>query len=77
MTTYKFATPLDWLEHHLDRIADGDEAVTSQPVTRLLFEAKQLARLLDSDQIQDEYQNLMDDDGYFDRGAMRARRSRS
>ena len=35
-------------------------------MSRLLFECKQLAAKLDADDIQDEYQNLMDKAGYFD-----------
>ena len=55
---YKWSHPRDWLDDYLTRHADDAE--------RLLAEAKVLAGLLDSDEIQDEYQREMDEDGYFE-----------
>ena len=64
---YKFDSPHDWFNQHIEAIAASPDAVSiGDQVTRLAFECKQLARLLDADQLQDEYQNLMSEDGYFE-----------
>lgn len=52
---YKWDSPLEWL------IEKADQWDTAQLKSELLT----LARRLDSDQLQDEYQNNMADDGYF------------
>ena len=58
--------PLEWLTDYLDEIANDESRPAEIRVSRLLFECKQLAAKLDADDIQDEYQNLMDEDGYFE-----------
>jgi|SRR5579872_1047186 len=52
----------DWLEAEVSRLASG---VTGAHSARLVEMVRELARELDSDQIQDLYQSDMDDDGYF------------
>ena len=64
---YRWPHPLAWLNDHLDEIANDEHRPPEIRVSRLLFECKQLAAKLDADDIQDEYQNLMDEDGYFTR----------
>ncbi len=54
---YKWDSPLEWL---VDKARGWDQ-------TKLYNELANLARLLDSDQLQDEYQADMDQDGYFER----------
>lgn len=61
MPKYKWNSPLEWLE---ETIKDGRWDDRSKG--GLCGEILTLARLLDSDQLQDEYQNLMDEDGYYD-----------
>jgi hypothetical protein len=51
----RWDTPYAWLE----------EAAQRWDAARLQAELLNLARLLDSDQLQDEYQRDMDADGYF------------
>jgi len=58
---YRWESPHDWLDSHLEK-------VSAEP-GELLSEAKELARKLDADQIQDIYQSDMDADGYFDKTA--------
>lgn len=53
--TYKWANPQEWLQQYVDGLS----------YTELLQEAKNLASMLDSDQIQDTYQADMDAQGYF------------
>ena len=52
---YKFNNPHEWLNDFLGRDS-----------TNLFSEATTLGALLDADQIQDEYQADMAEDGYFD-----------
>lgn len=52
---YRWSSPLDWLS----------EASKEWDAERLASELYALASRLDSDQLQDEYQAEMDDDGYF------------
>jgi hypothetical protein len=54
--TYRWQHPHDWL---LEKADEWNH-------TQLLAEFKSLAMKLDGDQIQDEYQSEMDQDGYFD-----------
>jgi hypothetical protein len=60
MAKYKFENAHDWLDSYLTRLAEAND------VAALFSEAKNLALMLDADQIQDEYQTEMDNDGYFD-----------
>lgn len=55
MTRYRWSHPLEWLDEKLDTL----------PPAEVLSWAKQLAQQLDGDQIQDLFQQDMDDDGYF------------
>ena len=58
MSAYKWATPYEWIEQK------------SQDWTRerLLTEFLNLARITDSDTLQDTFQGEMDEDGYFEEG---------
>lgn len=53
---YKWDHPSDWLHEHIN----GHENL--EDLKRV---ARQLASQLDGDQIQDEFQDRMDEDGYF------------
>ena len=53
---YRWSHPLEWLQ---EWIRDAEEI-------ELRTLARQLAELLDADQIQDLFQSEMSDDGYFD-----------
>jgi len=58
MTTekvYKWSNPQEWLQQYIDGLSYSE----------LLQEAKNLASMLDADQIQDAYQSDMDAQGYF------------
>ncbi len=52
---YKWNSPLEWLE---DKVEQWDAA-------QIKSELLTLARRLTSDDLQDEYENNMSDDGYF------------
>ena len=54
--TLKWKTPQDWLVSYLKGLSKEG----------LLREAMILASKLDDDQIQEEYESLMDNDGYFE-----------
>lgn len=54
--SYKYATAHEWLEKRSQGWSES----------YLRSELMKLAYKLDSDQLQDEYQELMDEDGYFD-----------
>lgn len=54
-TTYKWTNPQEWLQQYIDSLS----------YLELRQEAKNLASMLDSDQIQDTYQSDMDAQGYF------------
>ena len=58
MPRYKYDCPYDWL----------CEAARGWDAARLYSELMNLARLHDSDTLQDEYQSEMDADGYFQDG---------
>ena len=54
METYRWASPLEWLREQILEAFDArDYALT-------------LLGLVDSDQVQDEYQGAMEADGYFE-----------
>ena len=53
--THKWANPYEWLE----------DAARLWDAPRLYRELMNLARLLGSDALQDEFQSDMDEDGYF------------
>ena len=63
---YRWSHPLAWLTDYLDEIANDESKPAEVRISRLLFECKQLAVKLDADDIQDEYQNLIDEAGYFE-----------
>ena len=54
--TLKWKTPQDWLVSYLKGLSKEG----------LLREAMILASKLDDDQVQEEYESLMDNDGYFE-----------
>ena len=56
LSMYKWQSPLDWL-------IEKSEGWTVELLRR---EFIAVASKLDSDQLQDLYENEMDDDGYFD-----------
>lgn len=58
MKKYKFETPFDWLEWHIHQ--DGVKDVAT-----LQWIISKMGRVLDSDEIQDLFQDIMEDDGYF------------
>ena len=53
---FKWKTPQDWLVSYLKGLSKEG----------LLREAMILASKLDDDQVQEEYESLMDNDGYFE-----------
>lgn len=53
--TYKWANPQEWLQQYIDGLSYEE----------LRQEAKNLASMMDLDQIQDVYQADMDTQGYF------------
>ena len=54
---YRWSHPIEWLDHYLEAPThDRDD---------LIAIARQLAALLDGDQLQDLFQSEMDADGYF------------
>jgi hypothetical protein len=57
MKHYQWEFPLEWLNDRLDHESDG---------YRLRSYAKTLAQALDSDAIQDIFQEEMAADGYFE-----------
>ncbi len=58
MSKYKWATPYEWVEQ---KSKDWTKE-------RLLTEFLNLARITDSDTLQDTFQDEMDEDGYFEEG---------
>ena len=60
MAVYRWSTPHEWLKDKLGHYADQDEMNEIHAI------ALELLGLLDADQIQDHFQALMQDDGYFD-----------
>lgn len=59
---YRWRSPGEWLEHHIDRLRDSGSDHAALDLAAL---ARELGRRLDSDTIQDCFQDEMDDDGYF------------
>lgn len=55
---YKWNNPHEWLEDYIPRMI----------VPRLRQTIRDLASLLDNDQLQDLFEKEMDMDGYFDEG---------
>lgn len=60
--TYQWNNPGEWLEHHIDRLRDSGSDLVRLDLASL---ARTLGRELDSDQIQDLFQDQMEEDGYF------------
>jgi hypothetical protein len=56
---YKWASPGEWLEDRLNRYAESDDMNAIHHI------AQELLTKLDSDQIQDLFQDEMDAEGYF------------
>ena len=55
MARYRWDSPYEWLS----------ESAKAWDAAQLYRELMNLARILDSDQLQDEYQDDMDRDGFF------------
>lgn len=59
MADYKWSNPADWLEDQLEQLADKGD------IRALLSFVKTIINLIDFDMIQDNYQEEMTRDGYF------------
>ena len=57
--SYRWSHPSEWLEYYISEVAERGDVETLAQI------ARELAANLDGDQIQDTYQPIMDDDGYF------------
>lgn len=58
MAKYKFENPFDWLAFHISKETQSEEQLKA-----IILE---MARVMCSDDIQDLFQDLMEDDGYFE-----------
>ena len=67
--TYQWSNPGEWLESHvdllLDRVRVGGRQCRRTAALDLAALARTLGRELDADQIQDLFQDAMEEDGYF------------
>lgn len=57
--TGKWETPADWLDNKIDNLTDDNDILNLQTI------CKHLLNLADNDQLQDLFQQEMDEDGYF------------